>query len=221
MEILQVHNPSGLPTMPYTDFKEFQGDLKLPIEPENLARLRESLKKHGVFVPKFVWIDEGGQPNILDGHQTRQALASLEQDGWQIPDIPYAVIDADNRADAAEKLLQLNSRYAQINEHTTWFDELELADLPELLQAVAIPELDEFVREVATVDWDQALEKVPQEDRLPIKRLTFTLHDSQVEMVETAIKKAKAEGIEFFAASENDNSNGNALAYICERYGQG
>jgi hypothetical protein len=132
MNILQVHNPNHLETIAYTKLVDFQGDLKDPIEPDALRKMRESLKKHGVFVPKFVWFDDQGQANILDGHQTVQGLASLEADGWTIPPIPYVKVEAVNRTDAAEKLLQINSQ----------FDSFDFPDIPELFDAISIPSLD-------------------------------------------------------------------------------
>lgn len=48
------------------------------------------------------------------------------------------------------------------------------------------------------------------------QQMTFTLHDTQAETVKAAMERAKAAG-----ASEsdvNENSNGNALAYICASF---
>lgn len=48
------------------------------------------------------------------------------------------------------------------------------------------------------------------------QQMTFTLHDTQAETVKAAMERAKAAG-----ASEsdvNENSNGNALAYICAAF---
>lgn len=53
-------------------------------------------------------------------------------------------------------------------------------------------------------------------DREPFQQMTFTLHDSQAEAVKAAIDRAKAAG--GFDGSLNENSNGNALARICEAY---
>lgn len=55
-------------------------------------------------------------------------------------------------------------------------------------------------------------------DRAPFKQMTFTLHDEQAEDVEAAIRAAKKEGCE---TSINENSNGNALAFICQRFNRG
>lgn len=53
-------------------------------------------------------------------------------------------------------------------------------------------------------------------DRAPFRQCTFTLHDEQFEEIESAMKKAKAEG--GGESAVNENSNGNALAWICQAF---
>ena len=138
MKQIKVHNPGNLPVRPYQELHDFQDDFKHDIEPEALKKLKNSLVRHGVFVPKFVWLD-GEKACIIDGHQTRKALESLEAEGYTIPPIPYVEVQAESRADAAEKLLQINSRYAKINPEADFFRDLENAK--ELLERIEIPEI--------------------------------------------------------------------------------
>ena len=56
-------------------------------------------------------------------------------------------------------------------------------------------------------------------DRAPFRQATFTLHDEQWEEVEAAIAKAKKDG--GGESSVNENSNGNALAWICRAFNGG
>jgi hypothetical protein len=70
--------------------------------------------------------------------------------------------------------------------------------------------------ETATMSEDEAFGKLPDSDRAPFRQITFTLHDTQAEQVFDALKLAKAQGA--FVDSPNENSNGNALARICEFY---
>lgn len=79
------------------------------------------------------------------------------------------------------------------------------AELAELLAAV----------QPTGGDWGEAFNALPDEDRPPFQQVTFTLHDSQVETVRKALKLAPPED---FKSNPNENSNGNALAYICEKY---
>jgi hypothetical protein len=53
-------------------------------------------------------------------------------------------------------------------------------------------------------------------DREPFRQMTFTVHDSQFEAIEAALKKAKEAG--GGKSDVNENSNGNALAAICEAF---
>ena len=70
-------------------------------------------------------------------------------------------------------------------------------------------------------DWLGQVEEIdPPElkdgDRAPFQQMTFTLHDEQVEELNAAIKKAKNEG--GGQSSVNENSNGNALYFIAQRF---
>ena len=65
-------------------------------------------------------------------------------------------------------------------------------------------------------DWGAALGDLPDGDRAPFQQMTFTLADSQAELVKAAMERAKHAGP--FEDTGNENSNGNALARICEAY---
>jgi len=68
----------------------------------------------------------------------------------------------------------------------------------------------------AEIDEASAFAALPDEDRAPFQQMTFTLHDDQAETVREAMKAAKAIGA--FIDTGNENSNGNALARICELF---
>lgn len=77
-------------------------------------------------------------------------------------------------------------------------------ELAALVEADQMPE---------STEWDNALSGLPSGDKEPFQQMTFTLHDEQVEQVKAAMDSAKKMG-DF--DSSNQNSNGNALARICE-----
>lgn len=64
--------------------------------------------------------------------------------------------------------------------------------------------------------WGDAFEGIPDSDRAPFQQKTFTLHDSQIEIIDNAIRLANSIG--GYDDTPNDNSNGNALTRICEAY---
>lgn len=56
-------------------------------------------------------------------------------------------------------------------------------------------------------------------DRAPFRQATFTLHDEQWKVVEAALAKVKKLG--GGESAVNENSNGNALAFICAEFTNG
>lgn len=74
------------------------------------------------------------------------------------------------------------------------------------------------LREMITagISEEEGFDGLPTEDRAPFRQVTFTLHDSQYEQIAEALKLSKGMGA--FIDSQNENSNGNALARICETF---
>lgn len=62
----------------------------------------------------------------LDGHQRIKALCSLREEGWDIPLLPVAFIEASDEADARKKLLAISSQYGEFDssELSEWLDEI-------------------------------------------------------------------------------------------------
>ena len=79
-----------------------------------------------------------------------------------------------------------------------------------------IKDLDNGLSTPSMGDWQNALGGLADGDRAPFQQMTFTLHDEQAETVKRAIETAKSLGA--FVDSENENSNGNALARVCELF---
>lgn len=65
-------------------------------------------------------------------------------------------------------------------------------------------------------EWDAALSKLPDGEKPPFQQMTFTLHDDQAQQVKEAL--GLAAGMGPFVDTGNENSNGNALARVCETY---
>jgi hypothetical protein len=99
----------GADTLPFNNLTSFQGNLK-SLSDTNLKKLKKSILKHGFTVPIFVWPHQGTN-YILDGHQRLATLKSLQDEGFDIPDLPVDYIYADDEIQAKEKLLQITSQY--------------------------------------------------------------------------------------------------------------
>ena len=158
--------------LPLDEIHLFQGDLKLPPTPTDLDKLKRSILDHHLFIAKAVFFEDG-IAYTEDGHQTLYALHELQAMGYakstvityamedgrfverqRVPYdaimVPYQVVVPQGktaearRRDAAEKLLQINSRYAKINPATTFFEDIgfSMLDLDDLLSKISVPDFD-------------------------------------------------------------------------------
>ena len=149
---------------------------------------------------------EGGQYEIIDGHM-RAALLPHDE-------VPCLVLDVTSE-EATKVLLTFDPLAAMA--------EANAANLDALLREVEFGEaaLQELVAGLAEdADLYNVDEIAPPEladgDRQPFRQMTFTVHDSQYETIEAALTKSKGRG--HGVSDCNENSNGNALAAICEAF---
>jgi hypothetical protein len=71
-------------------------------------------------------------------------------------------------------------------------------------------------KDLDLLDQDYGTEfELPDGDKEPFQQITFTLSDEQAEIVKETLKKAKQND---FSDTGNENSNGNALWWICQSY---
>jgi ParB family transcriptional regulator, chromosome partitioning protein len=171
-----------------------------------VAKLAGSIREFGFNNPVLVDKDNG----IIAGHGRIMAAQSLGLE--TVPCIRLGhLTDTQRRA-----YILADNRLAEIG--GGWDEEmlkLELADL-------AAAELD--VTELGFLDSDAGMFDVSETnlpelesgDRQPFQQKTFTLHDEQAEEIDAAISKAKEMG--HAQSAVNENSNGNALAFICQSF---
>lgn len=158
-------------------------------------------------------IDPDGE--VVNGHQRLAVLRQQHGEGYEVD---VRVASRKLTVDERKKL----TIYLHEGATGEWdFDGLgNLFDVDELKEW-GFPEWKLNLQPNGD-EWGDAFAKLPQEDRAPFQQMTFTLHDEQAEQVKAAVKQAKAMGA---FDTLNENSNGNALARICETfityYGQG
>lgn len=179
---------------------------------EQIGQIVNSIKKFGFTAP--IIIDEENM--ILAGHGRYTAARKMEMESVPCivlkdltPEKKRAYVIADNR----------------IAENAQWNKELLALELTEL-------DLAEFDLTVLGFS-DKELEKLlpgqnaimdempdlPDGEKSEYQQMTFTLHNTQGELVKAAIKAAKKIGK--FDDKLNKNSNGNALTLVCEKFLEG
>lgn len=169
--VIVVDNPSNLKLIPLSELHDFQGDLKKDPHPRAFKKLIDSILKHHVFIAKAVFYEDG-IAYTEDGHQTMKALQYLHDAGYRrcrvlkyemrngrmapsekeeydeimVPCqivVPVGDTKEERLRDAAEKVLQINSRYADFNPETSFFESLgfDHATFDDLVSTIEIPEM--------------------------------------------------------------------------------
>ena len=172
-----------------------------------IAQIAASIKEFGWTNP--ILID--GENTIIAGHGRLLAARKLGLD--KVPAIVLdhltkpqqrALVIADNQLalNAGWDMDMLENEIRSLNDEG--FDNALLGFDDDEIQKM-LSEIDEV-----------ALPALKDGDREPFQQMTFTLHDEQAEQVKDAMALAKAIGP--FVDSLNENSNGNALARICETF---
>jgi len=99
--------------LPLDTIEEFQGHLKKRTKKE-VDQIITSILKFGFSFPFFVW-KHNDHNWCLDGHGRILALREMKTQGYEVPDLPVVFIEAENEAEAKQKILRLNSQYGIID----------------------------------------------------------------------------------------------------------
>jgi len=159
--------------------------------------LKDSITRFGFVDPLIVNTHKERKNILVGGHQRLKIAKEL---GYK--DVPCVEV---NLTPTKEK--ELNVR---LNKNTGQWDWDALAN------HFDVGELLEWGFDDSFFDNDYGTEfELPDGDKKPFQQMTFTLSDKQAELVKETLKKAKQND---FGETENENSNGNALWWICSSY---
>jgi ParB family transcriptional regulator, chromosome partitioning protein len=170
-----------------------------------VSQIAGSIREFGFTNPVLIDAENG----IIAGHGRVMAAGRLGLD--KVPCIRLGhLTETQKRAYIiADNKLALNAG---------WDDELlalELSDLREVDFDLGLTGFDESELGTFSVE-DAEMPALSSEDKQPFQQKTFTLHDEQAEEVDTAIAKAK--GMGHGESGVNENSNGNALSFVCQSF---
>lgn len=174
-----------------------------------VAQIAASIKEFGFTNPVLV----DGENGIIAGHG--RVLAAQLLSMATVPTIALRHLSETQRRAyvLADNKLALNAGWdAQML--ALEFGELEGLGFDLALTGFDETELVKLVGmgDVGTVD----MPDLPSGERQPFQQMTFTLGDAQAVQVRSAMDVAAAMGA--FVDTGNENSNGNALARICETF---
>ncbi len=149
--------------------------------------------------------DRTGELIVLGGNMRLRAAQELKYDK-----VPVIILPGLTEPQEREVAIKDNGLFGEWD-----FEALanEWSELPLVEWGVPLPE--DWLKPVEGID----APALKDGDRAPFQQMTFILHDTQAEELNAAISKAKGEG--GGQSAVNENSNGNALAFIAERFNRG
>jgi len=156
----------------------------------------------------------GGHEHLFDRHAPAPGMVPVR---WV--DVSDAEADAMTLADNARALQGVDDPLAIVEMAQQFGRESEtMRDIgfdAETLDAI-VKSAGDAVLSASTMSEDDAFSALPDGEKPPFQSMTFTLHESQVNVVKRALEQAKSTSS--FNDSPNENSNGNALACIAEAF---
>lgn len=173
---------------------------------EQINQIASSIKEFGFTNP--VLIDAQG--GVIAGHGRIMGAKKLN-----LAEVPTIVLS--NLTEAQKKAYIIADNKIALN--AGWDEDLlqlELMALDELGFDYSNLGFD-FDIDIEELDDEDFEPNIKTGDREPIRNMTFTVSDEQHELIEEVLKLAK-EYQPTDPAGINENSNGNALYYICELF---
>jgi ParB-like chromosome segregation protein Spo0J len=174
---------------------------------EQLKQLTDSVKKFGLVDP-IICNSAAERKNIVIGGHMRLKVAK----DLKLAQVPVIYVNLPDIKDEQELNLRLNK-------NTGEFDLDLLAQLDKDVLEMAgfnAGEIENIFAEVNPEIIDGI--NIAEGDK-GYKQMTFILANSQAEIVEAAVEQVKKEVKPEYA--ENENSNGNAIYFICRKYTDG
>jgi ParB-like chromosome segregation protein Spo0J len=199
----------------FPDYKTVSTDSLIPYvrnsrthSDEQVAQIAASIKEFGFLNPIIIDGDNG----IIAGHGRVMAAQKLG-----IKELPC--IEASHLTDTQRRAYIIADNKLALN--ADWDIDLLRVELDELGELDFDLELTGFsLDEIAGMDFDGGEEvgmpDLPDGDKDPFQQKTFTLHDEQAAIVDDAVTLARTSPLS--DTGLNENSNGNALALICQQW---
>ena len=173
-----------------------------------VEKVAESIKSFDFQQP--ILVDENME--IIAGHTRWKAALKLD-----LKEIPVVV--SSGLTEKKKKAYRIADN--KVSEAAEWDFEklkLEIDDLDGLYTGWEEGELDRLF--ISPDDFGESF-TLPGGDRAPFQQMTFTLADSQAEMIKGALANVRQnDEYKYMETYGNENTNGNALALVIEQWAE-
>ncbi|MFA5050966.1 MAG: hypothetical protein WC499_02525 [Patescibacteria group bacterium] len=175
------------------------------------TKLKNAIIKGGWSFPIITW---AGHDFVIDGAGRKLVVEELIMDGYEIQEIPYVEIEAKDLEEAKLKALEVSSQFGEITRESFLG---YIGDLKVDFNTFELKGIDESLM-ISPNDLSEDF-KLPEGDKPPFQNMTFTLADPQADFIKSCLEQVKdcGEEVDNFG---NENSNGNALFYIIQKWAE-
>lgn len=173
-----------------------------------ITKIAASIKEFGFLNPVIV----DGENGIVAGHGRVMAAKKLGMD--EVP-----VVEANHLTEAQRRAYVIADNRLALD--AGWDDEMLRVEFAELEGLGFDLDLTGFTpEEIKALDFDSGedvgMPALASGEKEPYQQKTFTLHDEQAVVVDDAVTLARTNPLA--DTGINENSNGNALALICQQW---
>ena len=178
--------------------------IRNPRKNENaVEKVASSIQEFGFRQPIVV----DSENVIIAGHTRFEAAKRLGLDV-----VPIHVADGLTEQQAKAYRIADN----RVGQEAEWDYDLLSLEIEEIEKRDILGFSDDEIKEIlGEVNYLNEMPNLAEGEKVPFQQMTFILHEEQAEQVEMALEKAKKQGP---FHSPNENSNGNALARVCESF---
>jgi hypothetical protein len=163
-------------TLDWHLIKPLQGNYKKRT-PEQIEKLCALIIKRGIRFPSFI-TKISKEVWAIDTHGRLLAYDELERRGYTIPPVPVVYINAKNKAEAKQLLLECDSRYGTATQEgfDEYIEDLDLsafideADMSAFFNNLELPDIYGFERHEIDLDVEDS---------------DFTTHEEMIKKVKT------------------------------------
>jgi hypothetical protein len=146
----------------WRDIKPLQGRYKTRT-PEQIEKLCSLIIKRGIRFPSFI-TKIGDDVWAIDTHGRLLAFAELEKRGCTIPPIPVVYVNAKNKKEAKQLLLECDSRYGTASQEgfEEFVEDLDVsafedeADMNRFYSGLELPDIFGLERQEIVLDVDDS-----------------------------------------------------------------
>ena len=127
---IRVNTNKDIPTIEWEALKNYERNA-IKDATRDVEKLKVRILSQGFTIPLFVW-PKGKY--LVDGAGRFKALSELEDEGYTIPDLPFIPIQAKDKKEAKQRVLDVNSQYGDITMDTfkLFVDDLDIATLGDI-----------------------------------------------------------------------------------------